>query len=325
VKKFSKIVGIGSFVPDSILTNNDLEMIVETSDEWITERSGIKQRRIAHISDTSSTMGYKASLKALERANMKPQDVELVICATNTPDMPFPATGCLSANLLGIKVPCFDLEAGCPGVIYALEVARGLIESGIYKSILVITSETLSRYMDWQDRTTCVLFGDGAGAFVLRASDEPGIISTYLGGNGALGDLLKFPTCGSKQPTSIYTIKNREHGVKMQGREVFRYAVSYMADACIKVLEKAQINSNEIDWFIPHQANIRIIEATREKLNLEPQKVYINIQNYGNTSVASIGIALDEMIEKGILKRGQNVLAVSFGAGFTWGSIVFRY
>ncbi|MCS7245674.1 MAG: ketoacyl-ACP synthase III [candidate division WOR-3 bacterium] len=322
---YSKILSIGSYVPKNILTNQDLEKIVETSDEWITERSGIKERRIASKNETSSVLGYYSSLKALERANLKPSDIDLVICATNTPDMQFPATGCLVASLLNIKVPCFDLEAGCPGVIYALEVARALIEAGLYRNILVVTSETLSRYMDWSDRTTCVLFGDGASSFILTRSDEPGIISSYLMGDGNLGELLKFPAGGSRQPASIITVKNREHGVKMQGREVFRYAVGYMADACIKSLDKANLTPDDIDWLVPHQANIRIIDATAEKLNIPKEKVYVNIQRYGNTSVASIGIALDEMIESNLLKKGQNVLIVSFGAGFTWGAMVFRY
>lgn len=322
---YAKIISVGSYTPISVLTNYDLEKIVETSDEWITERSGIKERRIASKDETSSVMGYKASLKALKRANMEPKDIEFIICATNTPDMPFPATGCLIASLLNIKVPCFDLEAGCPGIIYALEMARGLIEAGIYNNILVVSSETLSRYMDWSDRTTCVLFGDGASAFILSRSNEPGIISSYLGGDGSLGDLLKFPSCGSREPASIYTLKSKSHGVRMQGREVFRYAVSYMADACLKVLEKSELSSDEIDWLIPHQANIRIIEATAEKLNVPKERVYVNIHKYGNTSVASIGIAIDELLDAGLLKRGQNVLIVSFGAGFTWGAMVFKY
>ncbi len=322
---YAKILGIGSYVPKGILTNFDLEKIVETSDEWITERSGIKERHIASKDETTSIIGYKSAIRALERADLKPTDIDFIICATNTPDMSFPATACLIASLLNIKVPCFDLEAGCPGIIYALEVARGLIQSNLYKNVLVVSSEVLSRYMDWSDRTTCVLFGDGASSFVLTRSNEPGIISSYLNGDGSLGDLLKFPAGGSREPASIYTIKNREHGVRMQGREVFRYAVSYMAKACIKVLENADLRVDDIDWLIPHQANIRIIEATAEKLNIPKEKVYVNIQKYGNTSVASIGIALDEMIGSGLLKRGQNVLIVSFGAGFTWGATVFRY
>ncbi len=322
---YAKILGIGSYVPKGTLTNFDLEKIVETSDEWITERSGIKERRIASKDETTSIIGYKSAIKALERANLKPADVDFIICATNTPDMPFPATGCLIASLLNIKVPCFDLEAGCPGIIYALEIARGLIQSKLYKNVLIVSSEVLSRYVDWSDRTTCVLFGDGASSFVLTRSNEPGIISSYLSGDGSLGDLLKFPAGGSKEPASIYTIKRKEHGVRMQGREVFRYAVSYMAEACIKVLENANLTIDDIDWLIPHQANIRIIEATAEKLNIPKEKVYVNIHKYGNTSVASIGIALDEMIESRLLKKGQNVLIVSFGAGFTWGATVFRY
>ncbi|MEO0218770.1 MAG: beta-ketoacyl-ACP synthase III, partial [candidate division WOR-3 bacterium] len=244
---------------------------------------------------------------------------------TNTPDMQFPATGCLIAGLLNIRVPCFDIQAGCPSVIYALEIARGLIEAKLYKTILLVTTEALSRYLDWTDRSTCVLFGDGASSFILTRSNEPGIISSYLSGDGNLGDLLKFPAGGSKEPASIYTIKNKEHGIRMQGREVFRYAVSYMAESCIKVLEKANMKPEDIDWLVPHQANIRIIDATAEKLNIPKEKVYVNIHKYGNTSAASIGIALDEMIEANLLKRGQNVLIVSFGAGFTWGAIAFRY
>ncbi len=322
---YARIAGIGHYVPPARLTNHDLERIVETSDQWITERSGIKERRIASIDENTSDLGYKSALKALKDAGMKAEDIDFIVSATNTPDMIFPATGCLEAAKLGLKAPCFDVQAGCPGVIYALEVARAFIESGIYRNVLVITSEVLSRFVNWKDRTTCVLFGDGAASYVLTASSEPGFIGSCLSGDGSLGDLLKFPAGGVREPASEYTVKNHRHAVFMQGREVFRYAVSYMAKASLKALERSGLSPQDIDWVVPHQANKRIIDATMDKLGLPHEKAYVNIDKYGNTSVATIGIALSEMKEKGLLKRGQNVLIVSFGAGFTWGAMVFRY
>ena len=324
-KIYARIAGIGHYVPEARLTNHDLEKIVETSDQWITERSGIKERRIASIDENTSDLGYKSALKALEDAGMKAEDIDFIVSATNTPDMIFPATGCLEAAKLGIKVPCFDVQAGCPGSIYALEVARAFIESGIYRNVLVIASDLLSRFVNWKDRTTCVLFGDGASSYVLTASDEPGFYGSCLSGDGSLGDLLKFPAGGVREPASEYTVKNHRHAVFMQGREVFRYAVSYMAKASQKALERSGLTPEDIDWVVPHQANIRIINATMDKLGLPHEKAYVNIDKYGNTSAATIGIALSEMKEKGLLKRGQNVLIVSFGAGFTWGAMVFRY
>ncbi len=325
MKAFARIEGIGYYVPSAVLTNHDLERIVETSDEWITERSGIKQRRIASIDETTSTISKKSAELALRDAGISPEEVDIVVCATNTPDMFFPATACISASLLGMKAPCFDIQAGCPSVIYALDIARNFIESGNYNTVLVITSEVLSRFMDWSDRTTCVLFGDGSASFVLRRSQKPGILSSYLMGDGSLGELLKFPAGGTREPTSIFTLEEHKHGVKMRGREVFRYAVNYMIEASLKALERANLTPEDVDWIVPHQANIRIIDATVERLGVPKEKVYVNIHKYGNTSAASIGIALGEMKEKGLLKRGDKVLTVSFGAGFTWGAIVFEY
>lgn len=323
-----RILGVGAYVPDRVLTNFDLEKMVETSDEWIVERTGIRERRIARDDEATSDLAYEATLRVLDRTGMTPEDLDMIIVGTATPDMLFPATACLLQARLGIKGrPCFDLEAACPGFIYTLEVARGLLSiDGAYRHVLVVGAETLTKITDFTDRNTCVLFGDGAGAAILTKDDsDRGILSAYLGGDGTLADLLYLPAGGSRKPASIETIQNREHFLKMKGREVFKYAVYGMQESVVRALELAGVKPEEVDWLVPHQANLRIIDATAKRIHLPMDKVYVNIDRYGNTSAASIPIALAEMEDQGLLKPGQIVVLVAFGAGFTWGAIVLRW
>ena len=323
-----RIIGIGHYVPDRVVTNHDLEKIMDTSDEWIVTRTGIRERRYASPDQANSDLSYEAARIALSRAGVQPQDLDIIIVATVTPDMSFPSTACLVQAKLGIRErPCFDMEAACPGFLYGLELMRGLLSLGdTYRTGLLIGTEVLTRILDPLDRNTAVLFGDGSGAAVLVKDDsEFGIISTYLGGDGELGNLLYLPAGGSRMPTSEETVRNRQHYIKMKGREVFRHAVQWMQQSALIVLEKAGMKPEDITWLVPHQANIRIIDSTRERLGLPPEKVYVNIDKYGNTSAASIPIALSEMHEKGLLKKGDIVLLVSFGAGFTWGAVLMRW
>ncbi len=323
-----RIVSVGAYVPERVLTNQDLEQMVDTSDQWIVERTGIRERRIAADHEATSDLAYHASVRALARAGLQPEDLDMVVVGTATPDMLFPATACLVQARLGIQGrPCFDVEAGCPGFVFTLEVARAMLSlNNGYRRILVVGADTLSRITDWTDRNTCVLFGDGAGAVVVERHDgDRGILATVLGGDGTLGDLLYLPAGGSRKPASPETVANREHYLRMEGREVFRHAVLRMQEASLAALEKAGLRPEEVDWLVPHQANWRIIDATAKRLNLPPEKVYVNIDRYGNTSAASIPLALDEMVERGLLREGQIVLLVAFGAGFTWGATVIRW
>ena len=322
-----RIIGIGSYVPENVVTNFDLEKFLDTSDEWIRTRTGIVERRIAPPEMATSDLATEAAKMALKDAGVTPEELDMIIVGTASPDMFYPATACLVQKNLGIKgKPCFDMEAACPGFIYGLEVARGLLHLPNYKKILVIGAENLTKFMDPEDRATYVLFGDGAGAAVLTMDDTPyGIITSHLGGDGNLGDLLYLPAGGSRMPASRETVEKRLHYTVMKGREVFKYAVLNMQKAALKVLEQAGLKKEDITWLVPHQANVRIIDATREKLGLPPEKVYINIDKYGNTSAASIPIALTEMKQKGLLKKDDIVLTVSFGAGFTWGANIIRW
>ncbi len=322
----AKILSIAAHVPEKIMTNKDFEKIVDTSDEWITTRTGIKERHIAGENEFTSTLATEAARKALERANVKPQELDMIIVASATHDYWFPATACLvQANIGAENAACFDIEAACPGFVYVLEIGRALLQLPNYNKILVIGAETLTKITDYTDRSTCVLFGDGAGAAVLVKSEEEHFLGSYLKGNGKLGDLLILPACGTRKRCSEEVIKNREHYLKMQGREVFKHAVVGMQEAAIKALENAGIEPSQVDWLVAHQANKRIIDATRERLGLPEEKVYINIDKYGNTSSASIPIALNEMYEKGLLKRGQILVLDAFGAGFIYGAIVVKW
>jgi len=322
-----KIAGVGMYVPPRVLTNHDLEKIVETNDEWIRTRTGIVERRIADPEVATSDLAYEAAKIAIERANLKPEDIDAIICATIAPDMVFPATAYLVAEKLGIKKPGFDLEAACSGFLYSSTVAAAYLRSGIFKNILVIGAETLSRITDWQDRSTCVLFGDGAGAVVYTIDDSPSdILAMELGGDGGCGDLLYMPAGGSKMPASEETVKNRLHFIKMNGRETFKMAVRMMTESVEKVMKKANLTKDDIKLVIPHQANIRIIDAIAEYLGVSrEEKFFVNLDKYGNTSAASIPIALAEAVESGRISRGDIIILVAFGGGFSWGSIALRY
>lgn len=322
---FSKIIGTGSAVPDKILTNADLEKMVNTSDEWIRSRTGIRERRVAEEGTTTSDLAYRASVAALENAGFDPGDIGAIVVATVTSDYIFPSTACLLQSRLGAKQACaFDVGAGCSGFVYGLQVADGLITSGAYDNVLLVGAETISRITDYEDRTTCVLFGDGAGAVLLQRSETPGVISIKLAADGDFWDMLYLPGGGSKHPSSEESVKNRLHYIKMAGKEVFKVAVKSMEAASLEAMEMAGLTADDITLFIPHQANYRILEAVRKRMGIPEEKVYINLDRFGNTSAASVPIALDDAISKGSVKSGDKVLFCVFGAGFTWAAGVLQ-
>lgn len=321
------IIGIGSFVPEKILTNKDLEKIVDTNDEWISERTGIKVRHIVAEGENTSDIAAKAAERALKDAGLTADDIDLIVVATATPDMLFPATACLVQNKLKAgKAAAYDLAAGCSGFMYAIVTASQFIKTGLYKHVLVIGAESLSRILDWTDRNTCVLFGDGAGAVVLGEVPEGyGILGSNLGADGSGGDLLCLPAGGTSRPATEATVRERLHFVHMAGNEVFKFAVKVMGEAALNALEHAKIDTSEVDWLIPHQANIRIIQSAAKRLKMPMEKVIVNVDRYGNTSSASIPIALEEAIHDGRIKSGQVIAMVGFGAGLTWASAVMRW
>lgn len=321
------ITGTGSYMPENILTNFQLEKIVDTSDQWIRKRTGIKNRRISDENTATSDLATMAAKNALKSAGISPTELELIIIATVTPDMSFPSTACIvQKNLGAAKAAAFDIEAACSGFVYALTVAEQFIKSGYYKNALVIGAETLSKITDWEDRSTCVLFGDGAGAVILeRAEEGYGILSSNIGADGEQGHFLTLPAGGSRNPASVETIENKLHYIKMAGNEVFKFAVRAMESSSHEALEKCGLSLEDIDYLIPHQANIRIIEAAAKRLNIPMDKVYVNLDNYGNMSSASIPVALDEAVNKGFIKKGQIVLLVAFGGGLTWASSIIKW
>jgi 3-oxoacyl-[acyl-carrier-protein] synthase-3 len=326
----SIIKGVGSYVPDKILSNEDLLKIVDTSDDWIVSRTGIKERRIADKNIKTSDIATEASRKALEMANMQPCDIDLIIIGTVTPDMIFPSTSCIVQNNLGIKkAAAFDLSAGCAGFIYSLSVADSLIKSGQFKNALVIGVDILSRITDYTDRSTCVLFGDGGGALVLSADEDDksgrGILSTHIHSEGGHDDILELPAGGSNIPASAESVSNREHYIKMKGSELFKYAVNYLRDVAQEAIKYNNFNSEDIDLFVPHQANTRIIEATAKKLGFPMEKVFVDVYKYGNTSSGSIPLALDEAYRSGRIKQGDIVLVDAIGAGLTWASAMIKW
>jgi len=326
-KVYAGILGIGSFVPEKILTNFDLEKIVDTSDEWITTRTGIKERRIADKSVATSDLATAAAEKALADANLKASDIDLIIVATVTPDMNFPSTACIVQSNLGAKnIPAFDISVGCSGFIYGITIAQQFIENGIYNNVLVIGAETLSKITNWEDRNTCVLFGDGAGAAVIGKVEKGyGILSSFLGADGEGGKYLYMPAGGSKMPASEETVNKKLHTIFMEGQEVFKFAVKIMDSATIEALNRCGLKAEDIDLLIPHQANTRIIDSAMKRLKLTKDKVYINLDKYGNTSAASVVIALDEAYRNGLIKKGYIVPVVAFGAGLTWGAAVIKW
>lgn len=326
-KTFAGILGMGYYVPEKVLTNYDLEKIVDTNNDWIVDRTGIKNRHIAAPEQATSDLAFIAAERALADAKVAAEDIDCVIVATETPDTKFPSTACLLQNMIGAKnAAAFDLSAGCSGFVYALSVANGLIVSGMYKHILVVGAETLSRILNWEDRNTCVLFGDGAGAAVVgQVEDGYGIIGFDMGADGSGGPYLMQPAGGSRKPASHETVDAHEHSVHMDGSEVFKFAVKIMASTSLRVLEKASLKSEDVDLLIPHQANIRIINSAAKRLNLPKEKVFVNVDKYGNTSAASIPIALCEARDQGLLEKGKNVILVGFGAGLTWAAIALKW
>jgi 3-oxoacyl-[acyl-carrier-protein] synthase-3 len=325
--KNAVITGWGFYAPSRVVTNFDMEKIVETSDEWITSRTGIKERRFASDGEGTATMSTRAARTALERAKLRPQDVQLIIVGTCSPDYIFPATACLVQSELGAtRAGAFDVEAACTSFVTALGVARGMISSGTVENALVIGAETLSRFLNFKDRTTCVLFGDGAGAVVVEASNASvGVESVVLHSEGSKGEMLMLPAGGTKIPASKETIEQGKHFITMQGGEVFKLAVKSMADAAEEAIRDAGVGLDDIALMIPHQANIRIIEGVAKRLHFPMERVFVNIQRYGNTSAASIPIAIAEAEAQGRLRRGDKVLLVAFGGGFTWGASVLEW
>lgn len=321
------ILGLGSYVPEKVLTNLDLEQIVETSDEWISSRTGIKERRILAPEQATSDLAIEAAKKALEQAQLPAEELELIIVATISPDMIFPATACLVQAALGAKrAAAFDLSAGCSGFVYGLVTAAQFVEAGLYQNVLVIGADALSRLTDWEDRRTCVLFGDGGAAAVVgRVPDGYGLLASLLGSDGAGGANLQLPAGGSRRPATVETVQNREHYIKMQGPEVFKFAVRVMQEATGEVVKRAGLALEDVDLFVPHQANIRIIEASLNRMGVEPERVFVNVQKYGNTSAASVGLALNEAAQEGRLHDGDTVVLVGFGAGLTWGGAVLKW
>lgn len=323
------ILGTGSYAPSRVLTNDELSLQVDTTDEWIRTRTGIAERRIAEPDESCSDMAVKAALAAIEDANIDVQDIDLLVVATITPDYKLPATACLVQHKLGLKstTACFDLNAACSGFIYSLATASAMIETRRYKHALVIGVEKMSSIVNWQDRNTCVLFGDGAGAAVLGLSEEKqiGILGTQLGAFGEGYNLLIVPKGGSKHPTTPEALANHEDCVQMKGKEVFKLAVRAMEDACRDILEQHKLRADQIAVVIPHQANLRIIEAISHYLGLPMDRFYVNVDRYGNTSAASIPLAIDEARKKGRIKRGDLTLLVAFGAGLTYGSALIRW
>ena len=321
------ISGVGSYVPERILTNAELEKIVDTTDEWITTRTGIKARRIAAADEFTSDLATKAAQRAMEKAGVIAADIDLIIVATITPDMPFPSTACLVQRKIGAKrAAAFDLEAACSGFIYALEIAQQFIMSRTYKTVLVIGAEKLSSITDWKDRNTCVLFGDGAGAAILQnRPNAHGLLTAVMGADGEKSDLLFMEGGGSRCPATIDSVNARMHYLRMEGKETFKNAVQAMQSAAEEALRRCELNISQIKCIIPHQANRRIIDAVGERLGAKPEQLFVNLEKYGNTSAASVAIALDEAVESGRVQRGDLILLVVFGAGLTWGAAVIEW
>lgn len=323
-----QICGTGSYAPARVLTNRELAEMVDTSDEWIQTRTGIRERRIAAPDEPTSALAHHASVKALEAAGVEPEEVQLIIVATLSPDAPFPNTGCYLQQRLGAKnAACFSLEAACSGFLYSLTIAADMIRCGTYENALILGAEKLSAYTDWTDRTTCVLFGDGAGAALLRRvpADQDALLASQLGANGDYTDLLRIPAGGSAAPMTHELVDQRMNFIKMRGREVFKLAVGAMVESSEAVLARAGVCIDDIRWLVPHQANTRIIQAVGKRLNIPEERVYINLDRYGNTSAATIPIALDELVRDGSVRTGDHILMTAFGGGLTWGAALMRW
>ena len=325
-KRIVSIMGTGSYVPEKILTNKDLESIVDTSDEWISTRTGMKERRIAAADQAASDLGAEAANRALEDAGVTADEIDLIIVATLSPDMFFPSTACFVQDKIGTKnAYCYDLGAACSGFLYALDTAKNQIASGAVNTALVIGAEKMSTFLDWDDRSTSILFGDGAGAAVLRAGSEGrGIMDAVMGSDGSQAKLLQVPGGGSRHPMSHEMLDKKQHYLQMQGREVFKHAVVRMGDTVLQALEKNEVSRDEVKCFIPHQANIRIIDAISRRLDIA-DRMYVNVEKYANTSYAALAIALDEAAKDGTISKGDLVVLTVFGAGFTWGANVLEW
>ncbi|EEG77211.1 beta-ketoacyl-ACP synthase III [Dethiobacter alkaliphilus] len=320
------ILGIGSALPDKIVTNVDLEKIVDTNDEWIRTRTGICERRVAAEGEHTSDLAARAAQKALDDAGISVDEVDLIILATATPDSPMPSTAChVQAKIGATRAAAFDLSAVCTGFIYGLAVGSQFVATGVYKRVLVIGAEVLSRILDWSDRSTCVLFGDGAGAVVLGPREAEGLLSFKLGSDGTTANLLHIPAGGTCQPATPQTLEDRLHYVKMSGNEIYKFAVRAMGEVTQEALDAAGVDKKDLDLLVPHQANWRIIEAARKRFDVPEDRVVVNIDRYGNMSSASIPVALDEAYRSGRLNRGDLLALVGFGAGLTWGAAVLRY
>jgi len=319
---YSKIVGTGRYLPENILTNFDLEKMVDTNDEWIRSRTGVERRHCVAPDQTTSDMCVEAAKVAIEDAGLEPSDIDMVVIGTTSPDLIFPNAATLVQHRLGIPAcPCIATEEACTSFIYGLSIADTFVKAGEAKCVLVIGAECITKLVDWNDRNTCVLFGDGAGAVILNASEEPGILATHLGADGRYKDLLYYPVGASKD---LHKAGTDEASIMMTGNEVFKVAVKTLGNVATEVLAKAGVEQSEVDWLIPHQANIRIIQATAKRLNLPMEKVIVTVQDHGNTSAASVPMALDVGIRDGRVKKGQLVLMEAFGGGFTWGSVLMR-
>ena len=320
---FSRVTGTGSFLPEKVLTNHDLEKMVDTSDEWITERTGIKKRHVAQENETTCDLAEQAALRAIEASGIDKSDIDLIVVATTTPDKIFPSTACLLQQRLDIHgCAAFDVQAVCTGFIYAMGVADNFIKAGSAKCALVVGAETLSKIVDWKDRNTCVLFGDGAGAVILQASEEAGILSSHLHADGQYEELLHVPAGISHDQQRLF---KGEANICMRGGEVFKMAVTTLGRIVEETLTHNNMEKSDIDWLVPHQANIRIIKATAKKLHMKMDHVVVTVDEQGNTSAASVPLALDTAIREGKINKGETVLMEAFGSGFTWGSVLMRY
>ena len=318
------IAGTGAYVPSLAVTNDDISELVETNDEWIMKRTGIRERRISQGEDTSD-MASKAALCALERADVEPKDVELIIVATISPDMFIPSVACLVQSKIGADdAACFDINVACSGFVYAMEIAQSMMKSMNYKNALIIGSETLSKVINWKDRSTCILFGDGAGAAVLKRTEEPGIMKSYLKSEGKKGDALTIGAADFNTPFSKESVERDRH-IYMNGGDVLKFAVNALADLVNKVLDETGLSMDDIKYIVPHQANVRIIQSAAKKLHTDLDKFYINLEKYGNTSSASVPIALNEMYEKGMLKKGDKFILVAFGGGLTYAATMIEW
>jgi 3-oxoacyl-[acyl-carrier-protein] synthase-3 len=323
----AKIIGTGSYAPKKVVTNHDLAKVLDTNDEWITERTGIKQRHIADKNETTSDLAYEASVRALKAAKLSAQDLDLIIVATMSPDSVMPSTGCILQEKLGAKkAAAFDMFAACSGFVYGLSIANAFIKSGMYENVLIVGAEILSRFVDWEDRTTCVLFGDGAGAVVLqRFTGKRGILSTHMHSDGSLGHILALPAGGATHPPTAETIQKKMHFITMKGNEVFKSAVRALGEVAQEALDFNNIKHEDLDFLIPHQANLRIIQAMAQRLKMPMEKVVLTLPQYGNTSAASIPMAMDEAVRDGRIKENDLILLEAFGGGLTWGAALIRW